>query len=426
LLRALERRLARQDPPPALGLLLVQCRALERLDALEGVDAGDALADSIAAALRKNVLRQTDALLRIARDQFACVLEPLASEGVAILAAEKVLRTLNRPLPFGELALAAEPCVGVALSPQHAGQAGALLQCAMGALQAARAERRALALFSAAAPGAVVHASRYAARLRHAIENNELELHYQPQLGLQDQRIASAEALLRWNDAVLGPVPPNTAVAAAEAGGLMNELTFWVIGAAVRQCAEFRAISPGFKTSINISPSDLRQGDLVQFVDCTLRTWGLPGSGVILEITETAMLTDQKTALDTLEALKRLGVGIAIDDFGTGYSSMYYLAQMPLDELKIDVMFVRRMLELPAHAKIVRSLIDLAHNLELSVVAEGVEDEAVAAALAHLGCDRAQGWFVGKAMPADQLAAQMRSAAAASQNTQRALKESAL
>jgi EAL domain-containing protein (putative c-di-GMP-specific phosphodiesterase class I) len=140
----------------------------------------------------------------------------------------------------------------------------------------------------------------------------------------------------------------------------------------------------------------------------SLRTWNLSGKGLILEITETAILNDQKAAVEALESLKRLGVGVAIDDFGTGYSSMYYLAQMPLDELKIDIMFVRQMLELPTHAKIVRSLIDLAHNLELSVVAEGVENEAIWSALDHLGCDRAQGWYIGKPVAATEFLQRLR------------------
>jgi EAL domain-containing protein (putative c-di-GMP-specific phosphodiesterase class I) len=232
-------------------------------------------------------------------------------------------------------------------------------------------------------------------------------MHYQPQVDFRNRRIVGAEALLRWNDDELGAVPPNVAVSVAESAGLINDLTLWVIGAAIQQCAAFRSLQPDFTVSVNISPSNLHEADLPHYVHRSLRTWDVSGKGVIFELTETAILSDQKLALEALNELKRLGVGIAIDDFGTGYSSMYYLAQMPLDELKIDIMFVRQMLELPQHAKIVRSLIELAHNLELTVVAEGVESEPIWSALQHLGCDRAQGWYVGKPVSAAELSARL-------------------
>ena len=148
--------------------------------------------------------------------------------------------------------------------------------------------------------------------------------------------------------------------------------------------------------SINISPSNLREADLAYYVDRALRTWNVRGSSIVIEITETAMMVEQTTSHEALRQLKSLGVKLSVDDFGTGYSSMQYLALLPLDELKIDLSFVTAMLDQPQNAKIVRSLIDLAHNLELKVVAEGVENPEILHALNLLGCDHAQGWDVGK------------------------------
>jgi EAL domain-containing protein (putative c-di-GMP-specific phosphodiesterase class I) len=147
----------------------------------------------------------------------------------------------------------------------------------------------------------------------------------------------------------------------------------------------------------------LREADLPFYVDRALRTWSLKGSSLVIEITETAMMVDQAMANEALNHLKTLGLKLSVDDFGTGYSSMYYLAQLPLDELKIDLMFVRSMLEHPQHAKIVRSLVDLAHNLDLRVVAVGVENEPILRALEQLGCDTAQGYHIGKPVPAEDL-----------------------
>jgi EAL domain-containing protein (putative c-di-GMP-specific phosphodiesterase class I) len=203
-------------------------------------------------------------------------------------------------------------------------------------------------------------------------------------------------------------VPPNIAVQAAESAGLIDQVSLWVVTSAVQHCAEFQKIVPDFSVSINISPSNLRESDLPFYIDRALRTWGVNGRGLVVEITETAMMVDPKKARDALLELKSYGVRLSVDDFGTGYSSIYYLAQLPLDELKIDLMFVKSMLELPHYAKIVRSLIDLAHNLELMVVAEGVENEPIQDALQHLGCDYLQGYHIGRPVPAEDLKARLR------------------
>jgi EAL domain-containing protein (putative c-di-GMP-specific phosphodiesterase class I) len=183
----------------------------------------------------------------------------------------------------------------------------------------------------------------------------------------------------------------------------------WVITGAIQACHEFQKVQPDFTVSINISPSNLREADLPHYVDRELRTWNVRPSSIVIEITESAMMVEQVTSREALRELKALGVKLSVDDFGTGYSSMQYLAQLPLDELKIDLSFVKAMLEQPQNEKIVRSLIDLAHNLDLKVVAEGVETQEILAALDQLGCDHAQGWDVGKPMTAIELTARLRS-----------------
>lgn len=407
-LQALQARISALGNGQALALALVHCGAIDRIDALRGMRAGDALVERITRVLREQVLRPSDSITPLSRDEFACLLQPMPSEGVAILAAQKMLRLLDAPIEADDFAAPAEPHIGFALWPQHGKDTEELLQHAKAALRTARSGYERIALYRPDAPEAAFDESRYAARLRQAIQDNSLHLFYQPQADFRSGELIGAEALLRWNDSQLGPVPPNVAVAVAESAGMMNDLTLWIINSAIQQCVAFREVQPDFTVSINISPSNLHEADLPAYVQRALRTWNVASAGIIFEVTETAILSDQKLAMEALEQLKRLGLSIAIDDFGTGYSSMYYLAQMPLNELKIDIMFVRDMLKLPQHAKIVRSLIDLAHNLELGVVAEGVEDEALWSALRHLGCDRAQGWFVGKPMPAADLMARIR------------------
>ena len=391
-----------------IGLLLVHAAAVDRIDALHGLNAGDRLSNKIADVLRSNALRESDAIEMLSRDQFVCILRPLPSEGVAMLAAQRMMNLLGTtPLEFGGKSELTDIAIGIAMFPDHGVDADSLLRHAKHAMQSARGHRDRIWVFETKAAARVVDESQYADRLRLALEQNSLNLHYMPQVSLRTGRLTGAEALLRWTDDVLGVVSPYTAVRAAEATGLIDRLTQWVITSSVQQCAEFQSIDPEFSVSVNISPSNLREPDLPLFIDRALRTWDVTSSNLTVEITESAMMYDSNAANGALHDLKERGVRLSIDDFGTGYSSMYYLAQLPLDELKIDQSFVRTMLELPITAKIVHSLIELAHNLELTVVAEGVENEAIMDELKHLNCDHAQGYHVGKAMPGADLAARL-------------------
>ena len=391
-----------------VALLLVHCAAVERSDAAHGFVATEKLREEIELSFRSGMLRQGDAFEWLSRDEAALVLRPCPSEGIAALAAQKALRLLTPAGAPGERAIVPDAAAGVALVGQHAAGADQLLRQAKLALRSARLMRERWALYEPRGEEKVaLDTRRYEARLPQAIAQNALTLHFQPQIDLRSRRIVGAEALLRWRDEELGQVPPHLAVAAAEASGLIHELTLWVASAAVRQCAAFQRIDRSLEMSINVSPTNLHQAELPEHIDLALRTWGLRGSSLTVEVTETAMLGDQKAAIEALHQLKRCGVGISIDDFGTGYSSMYWLAQMPLDELKIDMVFVRSMLEVPQHAKIVRSLIELSRSLELRVIAEGVETEDVASTLWHLGCNRAQGYYHGKPMPAEEFVARL-------------------
>ena len=393
----------------SIALLLVHAAAIDRVDALHGFDAGDRMSSNVALLLRTKALRRRDLLDPLSRDEFACVLRPASSEGIAMLAANRVMALLLPPMELSGKSITADPAVGIAMFPEQARDASALLQRAKHALHVARSHRDRISLYSPPfGDSAAIDQLEYENRLRAAIEQNHLAMHFQPQLDIRTGRIGGAEALLRWRDDVLGAVPANLAVKIAEGAGLIDKLTMWVITSAIQSCHEFQKIDPEFTVSINISPSNLREADLPFYVDRALRTWNVRGTSIIIEITETAMMVDKSTSHEALRQLKALGVRLSVDDFGTGYSSMQYLAQLPLDELKIDLSFVKAMLEAPQNAKIVRSLIELAHNLELKVVAEGVESHAILEALTNLGCDQAQGYDVGKPTTVSELLAQLR------------------
>ena len=243
--------------------------------------------------------------------------------------------------------------------------------------------------------------------LRRAVDADELTLAYQPKVCLKDPAKQHAEALVRWLHPVRGFVPPSDFIPFAEQTGYIRQLTQWVLKHAIAQCATWRRDGHPMNVSINISARDLIDAELPDQVAALLATHGCAAQWITLEITETAILDDPARALDNLQRLHALGCRLAIDDYGIGYSSLAYLRRLPVDELKIDKSFVANMAGDTGDAMIVRSTIDLAHNMGLAVVAEGVEDEAVLERLRELGCDMVQGYLLCQPIPEAAMTARL-------------------
>ena len=245
-------------------------------------------------------------------------------------------------------------------------------------------------------------------QLEQAIRANELEVHYQPQIHLRDSRCEAVEALLRWKGPDGKGISPTTLVGIAENTGLIGPLTIWVLNAVLRQAQAFNREGVELRFSVNLSTRTLVDQELPEVIAQSLRTWDVPASQLTLEITESSMIGDAEQSIDMLNKLKALGVDLSIDDFGTGYSSLAYLKRFPVDELKIDKMFVMGMMKDRGDRQITRSVIDLAHNFELRAVAEGVEDDATMQELKRFGCDIAQGFQISRAIPARDLGTWLR------------------
>jgi diguanylate cyclase (GGDEF)-like protein len=354
---------------------------------------------TIAAEHLRNALREEDMLARLSNKEFGFILPGIASEGHAILAANKFLRTLENQLNLGEVATHIRPRVGIALFPDHAQSAESLLQFATVARLEAETNDNGYAIYSAEFDKTAMQIRSLEAGLKNALRENELMLYFQPQCDATSGAVIGAEALLRWKRNNNEWVPPNLLVEVAEQTGLISQLTMWVINSALRIRAGFAKDGVDVIVSVNLSAANLLENELPAFVEQALQTWGVPPSSLMLEITEGAMITDAKTSLEILHRLKDIGVHLSIDDFGTGYSSMSYLKQMPLNELKIDQTFVRKLTTIVDDQRIVRSMIDLAHNFELQVVAEGVEDKQTMDMLQTMGCDVIQGYYLAKPMP---------------------------
>jgi len=381
-----------------LAVLLIELRRVDRLQALLKGPPAHVTMSLVLERLRPAV-RPEDRVAAISDEQVCLVLPRIAHPTQAVLAAVKCLRALDRPIAHEGGTAVLRPCVGIATVPEHPADPAQLLMAVDVARRIAGTREDGYHVYQAEdnVETEVYHGLDI--DLERAIRANELNVHYQPQVDLKSGLPVAAEALLRWRHPTAGPVPPSTAIGIAERTGLIASLTFWVLNAVLRYAAQLRkdGLQPRF--SVNLSTRALVDEELPDIVDQALRTWSVPPSQITLEITESSMIGDAERSMAMLTRLKGTGVDLAIDDFGTGYSSLAYLKRFPLDELKIDRLFVAGLLHDRGDHQIVRSVIDLSHNFDLRAVAEGVEEPAALEELRRMGCDLVQGFLVAKPLP---------------------------
>jgi diguanylate cyclase (GGDEF)-like protein len=393
------REAAAQSHPMGICLLWLDC--VYRIDAIFGYRAGDTVCAKSLAHL-KSILKDEDQVFRVGRSEIACLLPTLSNETQAVLAGHKIIRTLGSQPALDQYSMHSEPYVGIALFPAHGQGADTLLQRACSALREARIRKEPVFVYSNEADTATQLQLQLQNDLRHALDENALTLNHQPQTDLRTGRVVGLEALSRWHSPTRGAVSPAVFIPAAEAAGLMHRLTARVLNVALREFQELQPAARELSISINLSAHDLIQAEMPALLTQALGTWDVPPERIVIEITETAIMDDQRARATSLERLKEIGVKLAIDDFGTGYSSLARLKHLPVDELKIDVSFIRHMLHDIRDENIVRSIIDLAHHLKLRVVAEGVENEATLQRLIEMDCDVAQGYFLSPPLPLAQ------------------------
>jgi len=391
---------ARQHAWPVAFLLLDLDRFKEINDTL-GHHIGDVLLRKIARRLESNV-RAQDTIARLGGDEFA-VLLPGTGLDSAHQIAHGLIRSLDEPFAVEGLSLQVDTSVGITLFPEHGTGASALIRRADVAMYVAKKERTGVAVYDADQDFTSIRLLALTGDLRRAIQEDRLTLHYQPKMSARTGRPIGVEVLARWRHPEHGEIPPDEFVGLAEHSGLIRPLTRWVLETSLQQCAEWRRQGVDLSVSVNLSARNLLDEELPRSLMEMLRTIELPVDRVTLEITESVIMEDPKRALEVLTELHEIGVAIAIDDFGTGYSSLGYLKKLPADELKIDKSFVLDMDRNADDETIVHSTIELAHNLGLRVVAEGVETEEIWARLRRLGCDTGQGFLFSRPLPAGRL-----------------------
>lgn len=398
--RLQEAILSAEHEGTSLALLLLDLDRFKEINDTFGHHYGDRLLQQIGPRLR-SVLRTSDAVARLGGDEFA-VLLPGAEIGAATALAQQLFNVMNEPFALEEHRLQVGASIGIVASPVHGNDAETLLRRADVAMYVAKSTHQGLAVYDSGQDHHSAERLALVGELRHAIDEDQLVLQYQPKVDLNG-RLVGVEALVRWQHPNRGMVPPDTFIGLAEHTGLIKSLTRWVLDAALRQCRYWLDVGQRIPVAVNVSTQDLQDETFPDVVARLLAMRQVPADCLRVEITEGAIMSEPARAMEVLTALRELGVGLSVDDFGTGYSSLAYLKRLPVDELKIDRSFIRDLATDDDDAAIVRSTIGLGHELGLRVIAEGVEDETTWRLLERFGCDLVQGYLVSRPLLARDL-----------------------
>jgi diguanylate cyclase (GGDEF)-like protein/PAS domain S-box-containing protein len=390
----------------------VMCLDLDRFKSVNdtyGPQMGDKALQAVARFLNDTV-REGDTVTRQGGDEFQIILQDDAKCGGTLLLAQRILSGLRTELVIDGHAISLTSSIGIAVSPSDGNSLDELVRNADTALYRAKETGRDnYAFFTERMDAEIRDKLAIQSQLRGAIARDEFEVHYQPQICLRTGQMVGAEALLRWNNAVLGKVPPNRFIPLAEEYGLVNPIGEWVLESVCAQIKVWHDQGLGqIKVAVNLSAGQFGHDSTVPFVEGTLRRFGIPPACLGLEITEGTVMGDPDKAVAALKRLKDIGVSISLDDFGTGYSSLGYLKRFPIDVLKIDKSFVDDVTTNANDAAIALSVISLAHNLNLRVIAEGVETREQVDFLAQRGCDEMQGYYFSRPVGADAFTAMLR------------------
>ena len=392
----------------ACAVLLLDLDRFKHVNEQLGHRFGDRLLRAVADRLRQGTLQGRIATIaRLGGDEFG-VLLPQTDAKAAWPLAQRLLRDFETPLTLDGQTVDLGAGLGLAASPEHGLDADTLLNRAELAMYAAKQQRTGAVTYHAGLEQGKAMSLNLLSELRHAVDHGQLRLFLQPKVNLLSGEVVGAEALLRWDHPVRGVVPPLGFVPFAEQTGFVRLLTSWMLEEVARSARLLAAQGLPLKLAVNLSTRDLMDQELPAKLDKVIQRHQIQPASLVLEITESAIMDDPARALLTLQRLHAMGVRLSIDDFGTGYSSLAYLKSLPVHELKIDRSFVKAMESEAQDAKIVTATVELAHNLGLSVVAEGVENLPTWQLLAQLHCDEAQGHLIARPMPAEQFATWVR------------------
>jgi len=384
-----------------VSLLILDIDRFKEVNDTLGHHVGDRLLIQTGKRIQ-SVIRDVDTIARLGGDEFAVVLAQ-ADQGMAVFVANEIITAMKKTIVVDNFELYVSLSIGVASHPDHGGDATTLLQHADIAMYNAKQNQIGYSVYAPDEDDYSLMRLEMINDLRDAIEHDQLDICFHPIIDLQNNKPSGVECLLRWNHPRFGMISPQQIIDLAEHTGLIHPLTFWALRNALERLGEIGKSGYCLSLSVNISAHNLRDGEFFDKVKVLLDEYPVGDDLLVFEITESAMMANPLRAAELLAKLDELGIQLSVDDYGTGFSSLAYLKQLPVDELKIDRSFVSGMSHHDSDITIVRSTIDLAHNLGLQVVAEGAEDEKTIDQLRAWGCDRVQGYYYTYPLPLDEL-----------------------
>ena len=383
----------------SFAILIMDLDRFKEVNDTLGHEVGDKLLQQVSKRLVK-LLREVDVIVRLGGDEFSILLTT-AQEKHASHIARKIIDEFQMVFTVNDTPLYIGISIGIAIYPQHGVTAQLIQQRADVAMYVAKRNKTGFAIYNPKYDKYSIGRLSLISDLRHAIDENQLFMEYQPVTELETGKTIYAEALLRWQHPERGKVFPDEIIPIAEQTGLINPITYWIIDTTAKYNKKLRDAGVNIKIAINLSVYNLQDNNFVENLINIFKKNEIPASGFIIEITESVMMTNPQKTIDILNKLDKLGIEITVDDFGTGYSSLSYLKRFPLSKLKIDKSFIMDMIDNDNDALIVRSTIDLAHNLGMQVVAEGIENEESLELLTILGCELGQGYFISRPISSD-------------------------
>jgi diguanylate cyclase (GGDEF)-like protein len=394
-------QISQRDRHP-FSIVMIDLDRFKEVNDTLGHHVGDELLTQIGRRFTQ-MLRQSDTIGRLGGDEFAVIL-PGTDAGSARRVTRQLSAALDEPFSLKDATLTVDASMGIAAYPQHGNDVAELLRRADVAMYIAKRNREDCFIYDAKQDVHTLHRLSLMADLHQALNRDQVQLHYQPKLDLAGGTVVGVEALMRWNHPEHGAVAPDVFIPTLEQTGLIKRYTLWALETACAQRAAWDAAGYNLSMSVNLSMYNLRDTQLVEHIRGLQKKWGPPAGRLILEVTESAVMGDILHVSGIMDDLASIGVEFSIDDFGTGYSSLSHLKRLPVNELKIDRSFVMEMDQDPDDEIIIRSTIDLAHNMGLRVVAEGVESARTLDKLRKLGCDQAQGFHIARPASASAIA----------------------
>ena len=384
-----------------IAFIIIKIRRFKEITTTYGFKKGDEYLEYVGDKLQA-ILRPDDLVGRIGDNEFAVLLPSLNNTSHALLAANKITSVFKHAVDIGGSMISPKVVLGISVKPDHGITFDELLHAATLALQQAENDNEDYLLHqvsSTSLPPSLMLENE----IQSALEDDEFSLLCQPKVNLNSGKLYGGESLIRWNSKKYGFINTQYFIDILEGSSSLVPVTSWVLNGALRQCIRYQEAYPVFSVAVNLSPSLLTSRSIVEIVSNAVSIWAIDPASLVLEVTEGAMMMNPKKSLEILNEFHALGFGVSIDDFGTGYSSLAYLKNLPADEIKIDKSFVMNMANDKKDESIVKAAVDLAHNLDLKIVAEGVEDEITLDMLSEMGCDYAQGYYLAKPMPSEEL-----------------------